>query len=248
MKSYVLISAAVNQEVEDIIRQVDAASVINIGKRKVVSGQINKMPVKIVVTGPCIVNAVQAITSVIENSRPIMIIQTGCGGVFKEKGLRIGDICIAIKEIDVQLGIESDDPGDFIKELPFSLHTKNKNRITNIYPVDLKLADFAFKILHKRFSHNTKIKKGTFITVSTITATNKRADLLFKFFGQSIEYMEGAGVAHLSMFYSIPFLEIRCGSYIVGKRNLSNWNLSAAFKKGNIAVYELLKRLASDKV
>jgi len=50
-----------------------------------------------------------------------------------------------------------------------------------------------------------QVKKGPFITVSTITTTNARAHALFERFAPCMEQMEGAAAAHISMIYNIPF-------------------------------------------
>ncbi len=248
VKSYILVSAAVNQEVNYLITSLENSSQTTICGKKLVSGFINKIPIKVIVTGPCIVNAVQSVTAVIENIKPDLIIQTGCGGAFYEKGLKLGDICIASEEIDAQLGIESERDDFFIRELPFFLYKKGKEKVRAIYPADLDLSCAAVEILNKKFSDDTTIMRGGFLTVSTITATNRRAKQLFDFFNcPCIENMEGAAAAYTAMLYDIPFLEVRCVSNLVGKRDIDKWDLKKAFEKGNIAVYEILKGITEIK-
>jgi futalosine hydrolase len=58
-----------------------------------------------------------------------------------------------------------------------------------------------------------------------------------------MENMEGAGSAHVSMHYHIPFLEIRSASNMVGKRDTSLWNLPLAFERASEAVFELVCKL-----
>jgi futalosine hydrolase len=239
MKPYILILSATSDEVCGIIDNIENPTTCYIGFKKVISGIISNSSIKVLVTGPSILNTACALTAVIEKEKPLMIIQTGCGGVFKNHALKtckIGDICIATKEIFAEFGIESDDKNIFIKNPPFYLHKNFKH----IFQIDTNLANHAESILKKRFKDNN-IKKGTFLTVSTITATDKRADILFKTFDAPImENMEGAASAYISLLYDIPFLEVRSASNIVGKRDKSKWKLKEAFEKCSAAVLEFI--------
>ncbi len=242
MKPYILLSSAIKEEIEGVIKRLQNPVTSFIAKRETISGNINEQALKIVVTGPCMANTVHAITAVIENMKPVAIIQSGCAGVFRQKGLKSGDICIAENEIDAQLGIESRSK---IKELPFALHKIGKKEVKGLYPTDPDLRKFAEKVLNEKFTDDTNIKTGNFITVSTITATEKRSKKLYKDFDAYMENMEGAAAAYIAMLYGIPFCEIRCGSNIVGKREPEKWDLEGAFKKNSKAVYELIKRIAN---
>ncbi|MBW1898940.1 MAG: hypothetical protein JRI61_07770, partial [Deltaproteobacteria bacterium] len=103
--------------------------------------------VRILVTGPGSVNTVQAMTACIENSKPVMIIQTGCAGAFKESGLQIGDIGIATEEIDIHLGIELEKPYTPLAELPFSVLKKGGAALKSRYPCSKSLSDLACKAI-----------------------------------------------------------------------------------------------------
>jgi len=212
MHTYIIIIAAVYDELSALIDRVEKPVVSKLGGRKIVSGHIEGKSVKLLITGLGIVNAVQALTAAIENSKPLLIIQTGCAGTFKESGLKIGDIGIATEEIDVNI----------------------KNR----YPLDYELANLAFKAIKNGCADkNIGLMKGPFITVSTITATDARAEKLYKLFKPCMEGMEGSGAAHLAIHYDIPFLEIRSASNMVGKRDTRAWNLPLAFERGAMAVF-----------
>ncbi|MFV9645274.1 MAG: hypothetical protein ACNYWU_05565, partial [Desulfobacterales bacterium] len=104
MYNHIIIVAAVYDELSALIDRVEKPVVSKLGGRKIVSGHIGGKSVKLLITGPGIVNAVQALTAAIEDSMPSLIIQTGCAGAFKKSGLKIGDIGIATEEIDVNLG------------------------------------------------------------------------------------------------------------------------------------------------
>ena len=225
-----------------LIDRVEKPVVSKVGGRKIVSGYIEGKPVKLLVTGPGLVNTVQALTAAIEDSMPSLIIQTGCAGAFKESGFKIGDIGIATEEIDVNLGIEPENGKGPLNELPFSLLNSHCRDIKNRYLLDHELANLAFKAIKKDCADkNIGLIKGPFITGSTITATDMRAEKLYKQFKPCMESMEGSGAAHLAIHYNIPFLEIRSASNMVGKRDPGAWNLALAFERGAMAVFAFVR-------
>ena len=244
-KPVIIILSAVYGEVAWLVDRIKKKTIIKAGRRKVVLGCIAGKDVMILVTDPGMINTVQALTSLIEYAASKLltvrlIIQTGCAGAFKESGLQTGDIGIALNEIDAHLGLEPEQGGFPLTELPFSLMGKEKN-IKNIYPTDQKAANLAHDALSNYFSEkNIMVKKEPFLTVSTITATEKRANDLYSHFKPCMENMEGAASAYLGIFYDIPFLEIRCVSNIVGRRDKKLWNLSLSFERSSIAVFKFL--------
>nr|MBL0717260.1 hypothetical protein [Desulfobacterales bacterium] len=150
MPSHILIAAATHNEISNLMDLIEQPSATLIGGRNVISGCMNNQPVRIIITGPALINNVQALTASIENSRPGMIIQTGSAGAFKETGLDIGDIGIATEEIDVHLGIETE-TGSYLKELPFPLAVHNGRNVKHRYRLDKDLAGLACNCLEKEF-------------------------------------------------------------------------------------------------
>lgn len=242
MHNHIIIAAAVYNELSALIDRIEKPVVSKVGGRKIVSGHIEGRPIRFLVTGPGLVNVVQALTAAIEDSRPSLIIQTGCAGAFKESGLKIGDIGIATEEIDVNLGIEAENVDGPLNELPFSLLNSHGLDIKNRYSLDYELANIAFKAIKNDCADkNIGLIKGVFITVSTITATDMRAEKLYKHFKPCMEGMEGSGAAHIAIHYNLPFLEIRSASNMVGKRDLGAWNLTLAFERAAMAVFAFIR-------
>jgi len=231
-----------------LLDRVEKPVVSRVGGREVTSGRIEGKSVRLIVTGPGLVNTVQSLTAAIENFRPALIIQTGCAGAFKESGLRIGDIGIATEEIDLHLGIEPGNGSLLLKDLPFSLIKRCDLNVKNRYSINNELVEIALQVVKKGSGFDrVRFKKGPFITVSTITATEKRAKDIYKHFQPCMESMEGSGAAFLSLYYGISFLEIRSVSNIAGKRDLTAWNLPLAFERGGMAVFALISNL-SDRI
>jgi futalosine hydrolase len=81
---------------------------------------------------------------------------------------------------------------------------------------------------------------GPVLTVSTATGTDKRAGLLAARYGAVAEAMEGAGVYAGALATDVPMLELRAVSNIVGRRDLSGWDIPGALAVLGQAVAALL--------
>lgn len=250
MTSHILVLAAVASEIQGILDRITHPSVQRIGQRighriggrSVWCGRICGIPLRILVTGPGIVNTVQAITACVENARPFLMLQTGCGGGFRQLGMTNGDIAVATTEVDVHLGIETGKHNAPLLEMPFPVLEIDGKALKENYPLDLNLAETAFLRLKAVFGpKGIGVFKGPFITGSTVTGSEERAAFLFKAFSPCIESMEGSGAAFLSHYYQLPFLEIRCVSNMVGKRDLSRWDISLACRRAGQAAADVIE-------
>jgi futalosine hydrolase len=142
------------------------------------------------------------------------------------------------------LGIESSQKDEIPEKLPFVLFSSKENEYTNQYSVDTQWLNTAIQAL-KRIPENSgfKIKKGPFITVSTITASDGRARALFNNFDSIVEQMEGSAAAHVSALYNIPFLEIRGISNFVGYRDKKSWNVPLACQNCSNALLTFIQNI-----
>jgi futalosine hydrolase len=227
----ILIAAAVAGELEDLQKSLTGAAEQRIGEQCVTSGRIGQQAVRLVVTGPGIANTVHGLTVAIVAKKPVLILQTGCGGGFSEAGLKSGDVAVASGEIDVHLGIEPEGPEDAVGALGFPVIKKAGREIVNCYPIDVMESSRALKYLKAALAGSAvNVFSGPFITVATVTASAARAGYLHRHHGALVENMEGAGAAHVAALYDIPFLEIRAVSNQVGDRDKNRWDLPLAFK------------------
>jgi futalosine hydrolase len=239
---HILIAAAVREEAAYLRDRLEAARTFSIGGREVVSGNLCGVPVRLLTTGPGQVNAVQALTAAIEDERPALVLQIGCAGAFEASGLGVGDIGIATEEIDAHLGMEAPVAGSPPAPLPFSVTRNDHGEIRNRYVWDDRLAAGAEEIIRRAFPEaEVRVLSGPFLTVSTITATDRTASNYHHIFAPCMESMEGAGAAHIAIHYRLPFLEIRSASNLVGNRNRENWNLPLAFERCGKAVWALFQ-------
>jgi TetR/AcrR family transcriptional regulator len=243
-KPYILILSATEDEVAVLIKHIENQETTAIGFKKTVSGNIQNIDIKVLITGPGLVNTSQALTAAIEKDRPLIVIQTGCCGAFQESGLKIGDIAIATEEIDAQLGIESSSADGMPDPLPFMLFNSDSGQYNQCYPVDSQLIRTAYqevKPLIKDIGIN--LKKGAFITVSTITSTDDRARALYKKYRPIAEQMEGSASAFICLLYGIPFAEIRGVSNIAGKRDRHTWDLPRACNNCCEAILKFIQKI-----
>lgn len=181
----------------------------------------------ILVTGPGVFNTIHSMTQYLETHTPQMILNTGIAGAFNQSGLKLKDIAVAESERYIHAGVENDSPVPL--PLPFELLPGCKDSATGRYRFDPLLVDSVFQRLVSAFSKTGHfVKKGKFITVSTITATDETAKKIFGSFLPLAEAMEGAACAHVAALYNIPFIEVRSISNFVGRRDRSNWEIKGA--------------------
>lgn len=238
----ILIAAAVAGELEALQADLGGAATSRIGTQRITSGKIGRQAVRMVVTGPGIANTVHGLTVAITEKRPKLILQTGCGGGFKEAGLKIGDVAVASCEIDVHLGIEPTEPEEPVGVLGFPVIRKSGQDIFNSYPVDAQERDSALESLKGALSgSDVSVLSGPFITVATVTASVARSGYWYHHHGALVENMEGAGAAHVAAIYDIPFLEIRAVSNRVGDRDKNRWDLPLSFRRCSQAVKSYLE-------
>lgn len=196
-------------------------------------------------------NASHATTVLIEKHSPAMIILFGGGGAYTQSGLKIGDIAVAEKEVYGDEGVLLKDGFQTSELIGIPLLVKGRRKYFNEFPLDKRFVKQAVSSskLVTRYSPQakacgcvTKVRSGTFVTVSTCSGTMKRAKELEKRFNAICENMEGAAIAHVCDIYGIPMVEIRGISNIVEERDTSKWNLKLAAENCQRAVMEVIIR------
>ncbi len=237
----ILIIAAVHEEIAPLVQELAAPEMHIIGGRRLYAGHLKDVPVRLLVTGPGMVNTAQGLTAAIAAARPMCIVMTGCGGGFAAAGMRVGDLAVAEREVDIQIGIEPDMETQAVRPLPFSLGGESPGDRPGSLSLDSALARSAFQCLDRGFrEESVRVRKGVFITVSTVTATDGRAARLFDRHRPVMENMEGQAAAQVAAHYKIPMIEIRAASNIVGKRDRDRWDIPLACSRSAMAVAALL--------
>ncbi|MBU0516652.1 MAG: futalosine hydrolase [Proteobacteria bacterium] len=236
-----LVVVATVAEAGPVVETMAQARREEVGRRKIFTGTIAEEPVRVLVTGPGQVNTAQALTAVFEKRRPGLVIQTGCAGYFDSSGLGIGDLALATEEIDAHLGLETATPGDPPARLPWPVLRTGQGDHYRLYPLDVELVSAGLELLRPMFEpEGVQVAAGPFLSVATITTTDRTAAVHEKRWGAVMENMEGAAAAHVCALYDLPFLEIRSASNRVGRRNKEEWDLLLAAARAAEAVVYLI--------
>lgn len=210
----------------------------------VYQGKIGKTNIIHIISGIGKTNAAHAATLLIEKFSPSAVVNFGIGGAYPSANLRVGDIAIADKEIYGDEGLWLKDGFHKADAIGIPLFKKGRKKYFNEFPLDKNLMQKAVKFSGLVTRHSplvTEVKSGTFVTVSTVTGTDKRARELEKRFNAICENMEGAAVAHVCAMYGIPMLEVKGISNIVEDRDRSKWDIKTAAENCQKTVFVLLK-------
>lgn len=214
----------------------------------VYQGKIGKTNIIHIISGIGKANAAHAATLLIEKFSPSAVINFGIGGAYPSSGLRAGDIAIADKEIYGDEGLCLKDGFHKADEIGIPLLKKGRKKYFNEFPLQNGIVKKAFesaKLLTFNSQLSTNVRTGTFVTVSTVTGTGRRARELEKRFSASggaiCENMEGAAVVHVCAMYGIPMLEIRGISNIVEDRDKSKWDIKKAAENCQKIILALIK-------
>ncbi len=124
-----------------------------------------------------------------------------------------GDLVVATELVAADLGADSTDGFLSMSSLGWA---------DDVAAVDPELLTAAVKRLGE-------IVTGPVVTVSTVTGTRARADVLAERYGPVGEAMEGWGVLEGARPFGTPVLEVRAVSNLVGDRDTSTWDFPAAF-------------------
>lgn len=161
------------------------------------------------------VNTASFLTEEIIIRRPNSVLLVGCAGAYRGSGLVIGDIAVAQSEVSADEGVVNESGFQSMEEIGVPVLTKKDVAYFNIFPVDERLSD---RLLECARTEGLIAEGGRFITVSAISGTKQRADIVNQRIGALCENMEGAAAAHICMKYDIPFGEIRGISNLSGQR------------------------------
>lgn len=134
-----------------------------------------------------------------------------CGGF--TGAADVGDVIVATDIVAADLGADSPEGFLAMGQLGWAHDS---------HPVDPALVSAVTGLLGE-------VVTGPVLTVSTVTGTAARAGHLAERHGPVAEAMEGWGVLTAALPHGLPVLEVRTVSNVVGARDLSTWDLPAAF-------------------
>ncbi len=221
----ILLVCAVKEEGESILSSLKRRRALNIGGRPAFRGRLAGKDILLVQSGPGKVNAGVSTALSIERFSPGVVINFGTGGLYPGAGGKDTHLAVAEKEIYADEGVLLEKGFYDLSFMKLSIATGVTPPLFNEIPIDKRLFSTLKKAAKKT---GPPIAWGTFLTVSTVTGTDKRAKQLRRRYGAVCENMEGAAVGHVAYLYGIPFGEIRGISNTVGRRDRRNWRLREA--------------------
>lgn len=213
---------AVENEADSIISLLNARKALESAGIKVY--QLERQTI-LVISGPGKVNAARTTALVIERFHPQEVISFGIGGAFRNADLQPCQIALATEECLADEGVLTGRGFHDLQFLQMPFLKRNDHLFYNRYPVDGRLT----ALLRERLKNlSYPYKEGSFITVSTVTGTDRRASQLYKRYRVVCENMEGAAIALTCLAHGVAFAEVRAISNIVGKRHKKSWKLREA--------------------
>lgn len=235
----VLITASTEKEISLLVRELGALSLDGSGFHRVWQAEHLSKTVYLALTGIGKVNAAIVTTHLIERLKPALIVNTGCGGAYSGSGLAVGDLAVATAEIYGDEGVLTVNGWHTLEIIGIPSVERKGNRYSNEFPLSMEQA---VKVYRFAASLGLPVKRGKFVTVSTCSGTSMRGDELEKRFGGICENMEGAAIAHTSLLYDTPFLEVRGISNMVEDRDISKWDIPRSVEMTQRFLFRCLEK------
>ena len=165
------------------------------------------------------------------------VINIGVAGAYRlaEKSANLLDLCLAEREVLGDLGI--------CDETAIVSLRSDTLEILDTFALEGPLLAEAASVLA---GGGMACRRGTFVTVSCVSGTSRRGDLLARQHQGLCENMEGAAAARVCREFGLPFLELRCVSNLVEERDLRKWRLREACDRCGEAAAFLLQGLRHD--
>jgi futalosine hydrolase len=232
----VLIVAATPRELAGLAERLARPRARRSGGRAWTSGEVDGLRVGLLATGAGKVNTALALGAVLPAARPGLLLDVGVGGAYPGSGLAVGDTAVASEEWYADEGAE--DGADWLDLEALGLPVwegPGGTRCFNWLPADPVAAE-----LLAAAAKPVRSRTGPFATVSTVTGSKRRAEVLEARFHAVCESMEGAAVAHAALAAGVRFAEIRGISNLVGPRDRPNWRLAEAAEACRRAVVRFL--------
>ena len=165
------------------------------------------------------------------------VVNIGVAGAYRlaENSANLLDLCLAEREVLGDFGI--------CDEAAIVSLRSDTLEILDAFALDGPLLAEAAAVLA---GHGMACRRGTFVTVSCVSGTSRRGDLLARQHQGLCENMEGAAAARVCREFGLPLLELRCVSNLVEERDLRKWRLREACERCGGAAALLIGGLRHD--
>ncbi len=186
------------------------------------------------VSGVGMVETTLSLTRLLEqqNKKIHAVLNFGVAGAYihdKQEGADLLEMCLAEQEVFGDFGICHTDCIE-----PLGEHLLYRSH----YSLDPGLLGRADALLQE---NGLPAKRGNFVTVCGVSASNNRGTMLGTQYDALCENMEGAAVARVCEEFQLPLLEMRVISNFVEDRDVTGWKLNEACSKAGKAAAILLE-------
>jgi len=210
-----------------------------------VEALLGSVPIIISVAGIGKVNAAAATSAMIQQTKPGLVINTGCAGAYSGSGLSIGSLAVASHECLGDEGVYTSTGWHDMAEIAIPTLIQGARRFYNELPLSKHAAEKAMQLADY---YGVPLTRGKFITVSTCSGTKQRGEELAHRYNGICENMEGAAVAQICLRYGVDCLEIRGISNLVEERNLANWDIPRAVEAAQRFVLKYIEEMGRPEI
>ncbi|HEX8960876.1 MAG TPA: futalosine hydrolase [Geobacteraceae bacterium] len=236
----VIVTAATLRELSLLVEALQGRERLSACRRETYRGELAGWPTVVAVTGIGKVNTAITVTSLLERYDPEILINTGCAGAYRGGGLAVGDLAMATAEVFGDEGVRAPDGWHSLELIGIPAVERGGERWFNSFPLTRWAMD---KAGHVAETAGFALRRGVFVTVSTVSGTAERGEELSRFFGGICENMEGGAAAQAALLYGVDCLEIRGVSNLVEDRDLSRWNISLAAERAQAFIARFIGAL-----
>ena len=227
------IIAAMEEELDLLIKNLSDYKEIHFGQFKYYTGKINEVEVALLLCGIGKVNAAVGATLLIDKLLPDYLINTGVAGGFPEK-LKVGDIVVSteVRHHDADATVFDYEIG----QIP---------RMPAAFKSDKTLVKFAEEVSLEE--KNVSVYSGPILSGDSFVHHPKQIDKIIERFPNIMAVeMEGAAIAQTSYLFNIPFVLIRSISdkvHEVGSSDIYKEFMQTAAENSVKIVLQLLNKL-----
>ncbi len=202
------------------------------------TGQLDGVPVRVLVTGMGKSNAAHALTVLLERESVGGIISFGVAGAYPGSGLTVGGTALASLAVYGDEGVQTPSGWMDTQGIGIPLVQDAEQPRFNAFPLDGTRVAAAERSLA---AAGITMRTGPFVTVSCCSGTAQLGAERAQRFGGLCEDMESAALAHVCAIYRVPMLAVRGISNLVEDRDLSRWQLAEGIEAACRAVRVMVR-------
>lgn len=209
---------------------ISAATTLELAGLKNSESLPSSLSLSYATTGIGAISTVYHLMEILSKDKFDLMIQVGIAGSFNQQ-LPLGNAVNVEKELLAEMGVvENNEYKDIFKLGLADANFTPYHNGTLVNP-------------HSHLLQASGLANVTGITNNEITTDAIKIDRYKRIYNATIESMEGAAFHYVGLMKSIPFIQIRGISNVVGERNKMNWKINEAILAYTKACNTLLHQL-----